>query len=723
MKNPAHKLIPGAISFALLVAPTFANTAGSTDAESQQHGADAATSGAEEELDQVLVVGQRARRTSTGATNLDLEIKETPQSISVVTQEQMQQFGVDSLNDALRMATGIQVEEGETNRTQFIARGFEVRNTQIDGVGLPNGWGIVTNAMDTFGYEKLEVIRGANGLLTGVGNAAGTVNYVRKRPTNDRRGQVGFSGGSWSNRRIEADFSTPFTEGGTWAGRLIAAREDGDSYLRGFQTDRTFVYGVVDGQIGDRGTLAFGYSWQESNSDNNMWGALTYVGTDGRQLEWDSGASTTQDWTYWNTATHTGFAEYTHQLGESWQAKASYNYRLHDNDSQLFFAYAPNGGIDPATGEGLVGWAYKSPYETKEHLVDVSLKGRFELFGREHEAVLGVSSSRSEGTDYWHPTDYSGPAFGELPAFPYGGDAIPEPVWEDRLVYTTLNQRLKRGYAVTRLSLSERLKFIGGFNWAEYHRDGLDDAGKAFDQTESEISPYAGLTFDFTEKVLGYLNYSYIFQPQEQIGIDRAYLDPSKGVNYEAGIKAEWLEQRLLTTVAWFNAKQDGLATYAGYNFDDPNDAFFYYDAVDVESKQGFEFEATGKVNPNTDLVFGLTHQKMTGQGTHTYSWVPRRTAVLMLSTRIPSYKALAFGVGGRWQSDVEKADDYVPDFIVRQGSYAVLNAFAAWDVRPDVTLRAHFNNVTDEKYITSLYQIGYYGAPRNYSLRLDWRF
>jgi outer membrane receptor for ferric coprogen and ferric-rhodotorulic acid len=672
-------------------------------------------------LEEILVVAQRARRVSTGATNLDLDIKETPQSISVVTQEQMQQFSADSLNEALRLATGIQVEEGETNRTLYLSRGFEIRNTQIDGVGLPNSWGLVTNAMDTFGYEKLEVIRGANGLLTGVGNASGTINYVRKRPTNDTQGKIGASGGSWSNWRVEGDFSTPLTEDGTWAGRAVAAYEESDSYLRGFQSDRTFVYGVVDGQIGAHGTLALGYSWQQSNTNDNMWGALTFVANDGRQLEWDRSASTTQDWTYWNTTTHAGFVDYTYQLDESWQLKASYNYRRSENDSQLFFAYSPS-GLDPDTGEGLYGWAYKSPYETTAHLGDVALKGRFELFGREHEAVMGASVSRSEGTDWWHPTDYAGPAFGPLPGFPYGGDAVPEPTWDDRIVYSTLNQRLNRVFGAARLSVTDRLKAIVGFNGAEYRRDGIDAAGNPFDQTEDDVSPYAGLTFDFSEEVLGYVNYSYIFQPQEQVDINRAYLDPSKGVNYEVGIKAEWLDRRLLTTLAWFNAEQEGLATYAGYNFDDPSDAYSYYAGVDVESK-GLEFEATGKINNFTDLVFGYTHLEMSGQdGGDTYPWVPRSTANLMLSVRVPSYTALSFGAGGRWQSDISKADDYT-SYIVRQGSYAVVNAFAAWDIRPDVTLRAYVGNVTDEKYINGLYTIGYYGAPRNYSLSLNWQF
>ena len=125
----------------------------------------AAASGTENDtatqLDTVRVVSQRANRVSNGATNLDLDIKETPQSISLVSGEQMQQFGIDNINDALRLATGIQVEEWETNRTNYVARGFDIKNTQIDGVGLPNDWGIVTGAMDAFGYEKLEVIRGA----------------------------------------------------------------------------------------------------------------------------------------------------------------------------------------------------------------------------------------------------------------------------------------------------------------------------------------------------------------------------------------------------------------------------------------------------------------------------------------------------------------------------------------------------------------------------------
>ena len=672
------------------------------------------------DLDTVLVVGQRANRVSNGATNLDLAIKETPQSISVVSSEQMQQFGTDSLNEALRLATGIQVEEWETNRTNFTARGFDIANTQIDGVGLPNSWGIVTGTQDTFGYEKLEVIRGANGLLTGVGNAAGTINYVRKRPTNDAQGSAGISYGSWGTTRAEVDYSTPFTENGTWAGRVVAAHEEGESYLRGKDDTRDFLYGVIDGQIGENGTLTLGYSWQQGRTDGNMWGALGFMYSDGTQAEWDRGASTTQDWTYWDTTTKTGLVEYAHQLGQDWQLKLAYNRRDIRNDERLFYATDLAGaGMDPVTGLGLQGYPWGGADTFTADLLSATFNGRFQMLGREHEAMFGISWSKSETVS----SQYAGAlcdgapcGYIPMPAFPWAGDYIPEPVWGDLSVYSTLNERLKRAYGATRLSLTDRLKAVVGFNWAEYHRDGVNYA-VPFNQTERKTSPYAGLTFDLTPNLLGYVSYSDIYQPQSQSDADGVYLDPTKGSNYELGLKADWLDKRLLTTLAVFRAEQEGLATGAGYN----DQGQFYYEGVDVESK-GVEFEATGRVSDHVDVVFGYTALKLTGQdGDDTYRWVPRRTANFMVSGRLPAYTALSYGIGGRWQSEISNVESN--GFTVRQGSYAVVNGFVGWDFVPNATLRLNVNNVGDEKYINTLRYSGYYGAPRHYTLSLNWRF
>jgi len=670
------------------------------------------------ELDAVLVVAQRASRASTGATNLDLEIRETPQSISVVTAEQMHLFGADSVNEALRLATGVQVDEWETNRTSYSSRGFDILNTQIDGVGMPNSWGIATGAFDTAGYEKVEVIRGANGLLTGVGNAAGTINYVRKRPTNARQGNVGISRGTWDTTRVELDYSTPFTADATWAGRVVAAHEDGDSWLRANSNQRDFVYGVVDGQVGANGTLALGWSYQRAKSDGIMWGALLFANNDGTQAQWPTSATTTQDWTWWNTTNHTAFVEYTHRLGDAWQLKAAYNYRRATGDDRMFYAYDGQGtGLEPGTGLGLVGYPWGGDDESTAHLGQVSLDGTFELFGREQQAMVGVSLSRSGAINHERTADFSSPAWGPLPPFPYPTEAIPEPAWSERSQYSLLNQRLARAFGATRISLTERLNLIVGANHARYRRDGwsydLD-----FDQTTSHTSPYAGLTFDFSDHVLGYVSYSDIYQPQDQVDANDRYLDPSKGVNYEAGIKAEWLDQRLLTTVAVFKADQQGLATPTGqYNQYGQS----IYAPVDVESR-GIELEAVGRLTDNLDLVLGYTALKLDGlNGDDTYPWVPRRSANLVLSARAPGYAPLSYGIGGRWQSEVSNVES--SGLRGRQDSYAVVNAFMAWDFLDNASLRLNVNNAFNEKYINTLRYSGYYGAPANYSVTLDWRF
>ncbi|NKF23389.1 TonB-dependent siderophore receptor [Solimonas marina] len=702
------------------VVPIVAHAADTADAAADTT-TDTTAAPGDADIATILITTKRAERTSTGATGLDLDIKDTPQSISTVTQEQMDRFGTSSINDALRLATGVSVENWETNRTNYLSRGFEIKNSQIDGVGLPNDWGIVTGAVDTYGYDKIEVIRGANGLLTGVGNASGTINYVRKRPTNTEQGEAEVKFGSWGNRRVEADYSTPFTKDGSWAGRIVVAREDNsDGYLRDFNSDRTYVYGVVDGQLSERSTLTLGWSVLQDRSTGNMWGALTFSNSDGTQSSFDASSSTTQKWTYWNTGNQNPFIEYTYQLAPDWQFKASYNYRRSTDHDQLFYAYSAN-GLDPDTREGLYGWAYKGAALLKSQLGDMTISGHFSLFGREHQAILGTSLAASEQRNWYYPVDYSDPAFGALPAFPYALDAIAEPDWGEKTLDTSINQKLTRVYGVTRLALTDRLKAIVGFNYARYHRDG-DNAG-AFDQTESKTSPYGGLTFDLTQHVLAYASYSDIYQPQDQYDINHVYLDPSKGINYEVGIKADWLDRRVLTTLAWFTAKQDNLATYAGIG----TDGNYYYSGMDVKSR-GVEFEATGKLGSYVDVVFGYTKLKLTDDdGDSTYKWVPRDTVKLQLVGRLPTYTALSAGIGGRWRSKTSNTDgttDLAGDAnVVRQDRYAVLNAFASWDVRPNVTVRANVNNLTDEKYITSLYTIGYYGAPRNYAVNLSWRF
>ncbi|HEX7036705.1 MAG TPA: TonB-dependent siderophore receptor [Pseudomonadales bacterium] len=692
---PSSRRLIGLALASVLAAPSFAAAQGGP-------------------IEEILIVAKRDQRTSEGATGLALDILETPQSISVVDRELMDTFGATDINAALDLATGIRVERWETNRTNYVSRGFEIKNTQIDGVGLPNDWGLVTGALDAFGYEKIEIIRGANGLLTGVGNASGTINYVRKRPTNSREGSIRLSAGSWDRRRLEADFSTPLTDSGGWAGRLVAAGETSDSYLRGLENERAFVYGTIDGQLTERSTLAVGYSFQDANTDGNMWGGLVFTNSDGTQAEWDDEASTSQDWTHWDTIYQTAFVEYEYALPGDWALKLSYNYRAFDDDSKLFFA-STTVGLDPQTGAGLVGWPGKWRTDEEAHLFEASTSGAFELFGGTHDAILGVSHAEGESTLYSYPADPSEPAFGPLPPFPYPGDAIPEPAWGPKTLDSVTEDELTRYYGATRINFG-RLSTMLGFNGIRFERQST-----TLDQNlrENEISPYVGVTYALTDDANVYASYSDIYQPQDFYDVTGAYLDPTKGVNYEIGAKASWLDNRLLTTFALFKAKQKGLGTFAGL---DTSTGRYYYEGEDVDS-EGFEVEITGAVGDHMNVVLGYTALELEDEnGEDIYTWVPRDQVNLAVDATLPRLENVALGVAANWQSDISRIDGYT-GIEVTQDSVLLVDAFVRWHVTPRSLLQLNVNNVGDEKYITSLFEIGYYGAPRNVMLSYEYSF
>ncbi|MCP5198119.1 MAG: TonB-dependent siderophore receptor [Gammaproteobacteria bacterium] len=665
-------------------------------------------------LGEVVVTAKREHRVSKGATNLPLEIKDTPQSISTIDQETMSDFEATSSNDALRLGTGIVVDEWETNRTSFQARGFDVMLTQVDGLGMANDWGLVESQLDTYLFERIELIRGANGLLTGVGNASGTINFVRKRPTNKDSGEVIASIGSYGFKRLALDYNKVLTPNGAWAGRLIVAHEDEDSYLRALHNQRSTIYGVVDGQIGRDGVLTLGFTYQDAKQRSPMWGSLTLPYADGTLADFDVSASTSQDWTRWNNRLIDAFVEYTHMLSNDWEAKLTYDHREGKDSTRLLYAYTLTGYLND-DNTGLYGWPYRSQGESSADVIDFNLTGRFNAFDREHEAIIGLSHSQQKTyVVSYDATDFIGLP---LPAFPYAGNVFPEPTWGATSVGADGDQQLTRLYGATRLALTDKLKAIVGVNAISLKRDGtaIYGGGTALDNEKTdEVSPYIGVTYDITPDLLAYASYSDIFQAQDQRDVNGAFLAPMKGINAEVGLKVEWLDRKLLTTLALFSAEQKGLATIAGF---DPVAQQYYYEPKDVRSR-GFEVEATGRLDADTNLTIGYTQLKLTGpDGNDIYEWVPRRTLKLLVDTRTSMLPKLRLGVSGRWQSDVYKESG------ARQHSYALVDAFGAYELTKDATMRINVKNLFDEKYLRTVQYGAIYGEPRTASVSLEYKF
>lgn len=391
--------------------------------------------------------------------------------------------------------------------------------------------------------------------------------------------------------------------------------------------------------------------------------------------------------------------------------------------ARLFYAFPFGAGLNQ-DNTGLYGWPYSSRVRTDNQLFDASINGRFDAFGRSHTLIAGVSRSHQEARTDTQSYDATKYQFLPLPVFPYAGNAYPEPVWGDFAPASGGEQTLTRFYAATRLALTDELKAIAGVNAIKLVRTGSSRYGSVSPgdpvyPATRETSPYFGLTYDVTRDVMAYVSYSDIFQNQDQKGIDlKTYLAPMKGVNQELGVKAEWFNKQLLTTLAFFRAEQHGLATLAGTkpDPDNGNQPMDYYEGRNVKSK-GIEFEASGRIVRDTRFTLGATHLNLKGpDGKATYEWIPRNTVNVLVDTRLPALPQLNLGISGRWQSQVNKNGG------ARQDAYALANAFAAYDLTDHTALRFNVNNLFDKKVIRGLAYGALYNEPRNYAVTLSYK-
>lgn len=662
------------------------------------------------EVEEVYVIGIRENRISKGATGLAMSTYETPQSVTIMDKELIDAFALNDVNTALKLITGINVNETETDRTYYNSRGFDIKSMQVDGIGLPFNWNIV-GALDTSIYEKVEVIRGANGLLTGTGNPSGTINYIRKRPTNELQASAELSLGEWNMQRAEADVSGPLNESGTWAGRFVAASQDAESYLDSYSTKRNTFYGVIDGQLGDNTMLTLGYTDQTSKANSPLWGALPLLYTNGEATNYPTSTSTSMDWAHYNTYSKTGFIEYTHKLFADWELKAVLTHNDYEEPSELFYVY---GTPDKQTGEGLFGWPGKYFNDSQRTLLDTTLSGSFELGGKSHDLLIGVNVSKADSgyLEYDAPTD--DPAWGALPALPgWTGAEITRPNFGPAQVAGDWRDDVRRFYAISHLDATDKLDFVVGLNAIDVKTKGFN-FGDNMHKDEQKISPYAGVNYQIARNAKLYASYSDIYEPQIEVDQNLDQLGAAIGKSYELGLKTELFDQRLLATGSVFKAAQENYADYAGF---DSVAGVNYYQGIDVVS-QGFELEASGCITDNWHLLAGFTRVDLVNEdGSPARTFVPNKTFNLSTRYTFTQIPALEIGSSIRWQDKIYLGD-------IHQRAYSVMSAYINYAVNRHTKLALNINNLSDKKYLSSLYwDQSFYGAPRNVSASLKLSF
>ncbi|MGA0610253.1 TonB-dependent siderophore receptor [Caldimonas sp. KR1-144] len=656
-------------------------------------------------------------RSANTATKLDLSQRETPQSISVVTRTQIEDQGLRNANDLLSSVTGVNVERVEPGRSYFSVRGFEVSNFQLDGIGLPFATGDQLGDIDTAIYDRVEVLRGANGLMSSTGNPSATVNFVRKRPTGPFQAQAALTLGSWNQRRLEGDVSGALNESGSVRGRFVAAAEKSDSYLDRYSLKKHVFSGIVEADLASDTLLTVGHSQQHNKPRGVMWGALPMFDSTGAATNYDVSASTAPDWTYWTTDDRQTFAELAQQLGGGWQAKFSLTRRELGSNAELFYVY----GTPNDTTGGLFGYPSKYGHVEKQWIADAHVTGPFTLGGRRHELVLGVNWARSDSA--LHSSDDE-VGLVELSEDEVLAGSYPRPAFDEGITGSAdFHDRRKSFYGAARFNLADDFKLFTGANVTRVTSTGLQ-YGVDHDYGITKTTPFVGAVWDFAADYSAYASATRIFNPQHQLDLNGGVIDPIEGSNVEAGVKGEWFDKQLNGSLAVFRTKQDNTAEYADFQ-----NGHSLYRGVNATST-GFELDLAGRIGRDWDVSAGYTQMRIEGDdGEAVRTYVPRKTLRLSTAYRVAALPGLKLGASVKAQSDfyrVQSRDATTgdPTIVTRQGGVAVLDLMARYEIDAHWSLTANLYNVTDRKLLTSLlWAQSYYAAPRSGSVTLSWKY
>ncbi|MBN6522790.1 TonB-dependent siderophore receptor [Acinetobacter pittii] len=656
-------------------------------------------------------------KNSSSATKLNIEAKETPQTINVVTRQQIEDFGLNNTRDVLKNTPGVTVSNQETERTTYMARGFEISNILTDGVGFPlSGYNYNNTNPDTYFYDRVEVVKGADSLTNAFGDPSATINNIRKRPTQEFQASGGVSYGSWDTQRYEADVSGAIIPSGKVRGRIMGYEQTGDSYLDRYSSEKNGFAGIIEADLTDSTLLTAGYSQEQNKPNANNWGSLPLLDANGKQISYDRSYNPNPDWAHWDNETQNAFVELKQKINDLWTAKLTYNYLDTKHNSRLLYYY----GYPKADGSGVSLTPWGGQEHQEKHAVDFNLEGTYKLFNREHEASLGYSYVRSHQQDKQSTGTINDSNVIKSTTTDWSSWTPQSITWSDFTEAANYKQNINSIYAATRLHLNEDLKLLLGANYVQAESKG-ESYGSPMSYSESKVSPYVGLTYNFTPEYTGYMSYTSIFRPQTGIDKDtNQALKPIDGKSYEMGVKSSWLDDRLTGTLSVFKTEQNNYPLRSS----DGNPLNRKVPTSDLES-QGVEVGLSGQITDNVNLSFGYAQFsiKDTKNGGEARTYNPNQTLNLLTTYTPPVLPKLKVGAGLQWQDGIKLYDSNV-NSTIKQDAYALVNLMASYEVNDHITLQANGNNIFDKKYLNSFPDgQAFYGAPANYTVAVKFKY
>ncbi|GAB7527618.1 TonB-dependent siderophore receptor [Pseudomonas sp. 3A(2025)] len=661
---------------------------------------------------------------ATGATNtatrMNLSIKDTPQSVTVVTRQRIEDQNLKNLDEVLLNTTGITLTRNGSERSNYYARGQQIDTLQIDGVPTNIGNSYSMDALskpDTNLYDRIEVVRGANGLMQGAGNPSAAVNLVRKRPTAQAQAELSSSLGSWDTWRNALDVSGPLNDSGTLRGRSVLAYTKGNSYLDEAGKENTLVYAIAEADLSDSSLMTLGFSYQKDRNPGYDWSGLPSQ-ANGNFYPLSRSTALTGSWSKLNKANTTVFADYQQQFDNDWKLVVAANLMWAKSDFLANYTWpvAANAGKYTLNPRGF-------RYDDTQTSLDGYFTGPFSLLGRQHEAVFGFNL-RHDDFDYHGGRDASYSYIldvNNLNAFNPPAPNINYSLWKYN--YTTQE---RGAYAATRLNLTDSTHLIIGTRMSWYESESDINGVKTELSRPREIVPYVGIVQDLTETLSAYASYTEIFKPQSTVDFNGSMLDPATGSNYEMGLKAERLDKRLGGSVALFQTDLTGVAQSLA------SCATGIQSCAEPQEKirtRGIDLEAYGEPLPGWNLSAGYTYSSPrydggSKKGSAAATDIPRHLFKLNTDYRLPApLQQLRIGASLYAQSSMYKSD---ATWRVQQGGYAITGFHAVYEVSKDLDVQYNLNNAFDRKYYQTVqynHYNNFYGEPRNFTVGVRMKF
>jgi len=664
-------------------------------------------------------VKYNAKELVKSTTRLDLTSRQTPQSLTVITEARLKDQNINDYQVLLRNIPGVTLSKWD-ERVYPTARGFKIDYYLLDSMPSFGGFSLGANDMSLLPYERVEVVKGANGLLAGAGNPAASLNFIRKRANSkELTGNFKLSAGSYDRYGVSGDVQTPVTADGSVRARASFMHEKSHSYMDYYNRKNTAIYGVVDADIMDSSWLSLGAFYQELKRHGIRWGGMPAFYKNDARREFSKNEIFSQPWTRWDIKTFDVYADFRHYFENEASLNLSYSFRRANTDSNLLY-YGGKVNLD-GTGDVSGLSVYANKREENIHNIDAYVNLPYEAFSLPHEAVFGAmynnyKKSSDNVSSYWNSrTTPAGLAYAARTRIDFNNLHLDDP----KLPYADQNNAdktvQKAVYLANKFSITDELKFLLGARMSYYkYRITGGNGNRNFTQ---EITPYLGITYDIGENHTLYASYTSIFKLQTVKDINGKYLDPIQGKDYELGIKGDYFDGALSASFGVFKVVQDKLGARTGQKI--PGTTTDAYEAKKGVTSKGFEVDVNGEINKNLSLGLGLTHfnaKDADGKKFDTES--SRTTANLFAKYSIADFRA---GAGVQYKSKI-----YVGSGAneITQKAYTLANLMFGYKISKNFDIQLNIDNVFNKKYFEGIGNNKMvYGDPRTFNLGFTYSF